>query len=263
MLEKLWVKKIFCQGCIATSKSPLSYLSLSDHYEQRARLFPAVLSFLPLLPVAITFSAPLLEWKALLAELGLGVVLAVGLSHVASAFGNRLQDKLWPDWPHDSPTNLRLHPDTKSVSVQQKQRWHHAIKSLLHLDIQKAVDMADPGELQATINDAITELRSRMWKTPEGKRVQLHNVDYGFARNLTGLCPVWMTFALSSLAGCWYAYFCNNGAILWAIISTGITIGGLVMAIVLPAYVRKRALYYTESFYSALIALSSSDQRLP
>ena len=241
------------------NKSWLNYFNLSDHYERKARFLPAVLSVLPLLPVATTFGVPLLEWgKFLIAGGGLGAIVAVALSHIASVFGNRLQDKLWPDWPHDAPTNRWLHPDEKSVSIQQKQLWYHAIKKLVKIDIQKAVDAGEPDELKATVNDAVKALRSRIWKTPEAERAQLHNVDYGFARNLTGLRPVWITFALSSLVGCWYAYIWENGTILWAIVSTVVAVGALVLAILLPGYVRKKAHYYAESFFAAVVALSAS-----
>ncbi|GAB6094082.1 hypothetical protein JCM14469_03340 [Desulfatiferula olefinivorans] len=246
------------------NKSWLNYFNLSDHYERKARFLPAVLSLFPLLPVAITVGVPLLEWgKVLIAGVGLGAVVAVALSHVASAFGNRLQDKLWPDWPHDAPTNRWLHPDENSVSIQQKQRWYQAIMSLVQIDIQKAVAAGDADELKATINDAVKALRSKMWKTSEAERVQLHNVDYGFARNIAGLRPVWMTFALISLVGCWYAYIWETGAILWALVSTTIALGALAMAILLPAYVRKRAHYYAESFFGAVAALGASGPQTP
>ena len=39
-----------------------------------------------------------------------GVVLA----SFASAMGNRLQDQLWPDWPFDAPTNVRLMPNNRT-----------------------------------------------------------------------------------------------------------------------------------------------------
>lgn len=246
------------------NKSWLNYVNLSDNYERKARFLPAVLSVLPLLPVAITFGAPLFEWvKLLIAGAGLGAVVAVAFSHVASAFGNRLQDKLWPDWPHDAPTNRWLHPDEKSVSVQQKQRWYQSIKSLVQIDIKKAVDAGEPDELKATINDAVKGLRGCIWKTPEAERAQLHNVDYGFARNLAGLQPVWASFAFINLAGCWYANIWHNGAILWAIVSSVVAVWALVLAALLPAYVRKKAHYYAESFFAAVVTLSDSRPRQP
>jgi hypothetical protein len=241
------------------TKSWLSYVNLSDHYERKARFLPAVLSVLPLLPLSAAFGGPLLEWVKLLgAGVGLAAVVAVAVSHVASACGNRLQDKLWPDWPHDAPTNRWLHPDEKSISVQQKQRWYEVIKDLLQLDIAYAVEAADPEELRAVINDAVQGLRNRLWKAPEAERVRLHNIDYGFARNLAGLSPVWITFALTSLAGCWVAYVWYGGAILWGIVSTIVALGSFALAGVLPRYVRRKAHYYAESFFAAVVALNSS-----
>lgn len=246
------------------NKSWLNYFNLSDHYERKARFLPAVLSILPLLPVATTFGVPLLEWSNLfVVGAGLWAIVAVALSHVASAFGNRLQDKLWPDWPYDAPTNRWLHPAEKSISAQQKQIWYQAIKKLVQIDIHKAVDAKEPDELKATINDAVKALRSRIWKTPEAERAQLHNIDYGFARNFTGLRPVWITFALSSFVGCWYAYIWDSGAILWAIVSSVVVVGALVLAPLLPAYVRRKAHYYAESFFAAVVAMNDSKSQQP
>ncbi|KKL80717.1 hypothetical protein LCGC14_2001970 [marine sediment metagenome] len=244
------------------NKSWLNYFNLSDEYERKTRFLPAVLSVLPLIPVSITFSFPLLEWIGLLiGGMGLWAIMAVATSHIASLLGNHLQNKLWPDWPYDSPTNLWLHPQEESVSVQQKQRWYQAINSLVNIDIQQAVDASDQNELKATINDSVMGLRSLMWKTPEAERVRLHNIDYGYARNLTGLRPVWITLALSSFVGCWYAYFWLNAAIFWAIMSSIVLVVALILAFLLPAYVRKKAHYYAESFFGAVIAISTSQSR--
>jgi hypothetical protein len=237
-------------------KSWLSYVNLSDHYERKARFLPAVLSILPLLPLSAAFGAPLMEWvKVLVAGVGLGAILAVALSHVASAAGNRLQEALWPDWPHDAPTNRWLHPEEKSVSTQQKQRWYRTIQSTLGLDIQAAVDAGNAGELKAVINDAVQALRNRLWQAPTAERMRFHNVDYGFARNLTGLRWVWGLFALGSLGGCWSAYIWYGRPIFWAVTSTVVALCAFALAIVLPRYVRRKAHYYAESFFEAGVTL--------
>lgn len=237
-------------------KTWLSYVNLSDTYERKARFLPAVLSLLPLLPVSAAFGAPMMEWmKVLVAGVGLGAILAVALSHIASACGNRIQEKLWPDWPHDAPTNRWLHPDETSVSQQQKQRWYEVIKDMLQLDIAYVIENGDSNELRAVINDAVRGLRNRLWKTPEAERVRLHNIDYGFARNLAGLRPVWLTFAFSSAIGCWAAYIWFDGVILWGVVSTVVAVGALALAAVLPRYVRQKAHYYAESFFAAAVAL--------
>ena len=241
------------------SKTWLSYVNLSDHYERKARFLPAVLAVLPLLPLSVAFGGPLLEWIKLLgAGVGLAAVVAVAVSHIASAAGNRLQDKLFPDWPHDSPTNRWLHPDETSVSEQQKQRWYQAIKAILELDIALAVDAGEASEIRAVINDAVQGMRNRLWKAPEAERVRLHNIDYGFTRNLAGLRTVWLAFAVVSFIGCWVAYIWFAGAFLWGIVSTSIVLGAVALAVILPRYVLRKAHYYAESFFAAVVEIAES-----
>jgi len=243
-------------------KTWLSYVNLSDPYERKARFLPAMVSVFPLLPLAAAFGAPFLEWVKLVGlGVGLGAIVAVAVSHVASAFGNRLQERLWRDWPHDSPTNRRLHPDDKTVSSQQRQRWYRAIKEVVRLDIQSAVKGGNAAELKAVINDAVQALRNRLWQAPVAERIRLHNVDYGFARNLAGLWPVWGFFALSSLVGCWTAYFLQGRPLIWAVVSTFIVLGAVCLAVVLPGYVRKKADYYAESFFEAVVMTTEAAAR--
>ena len=238
----------------------LSYANLSDEYERKARFLPAVLSILPVLPLLGSLGVPASEYvKVLLGGIGLGAIVAVGLSHVASACGNRLQARLWPSWPHDAPTHRRLHPDDTSVSSQQKERWYQAIKKVVQLDIEAAAEARDPNELKAVINDVVQALRSRLWRDPEAERVRLHNVEYGFARNLTGLWPVWGSLAAASLIGCWVAYIWYDGPFAWALIAVGIAFGVGALALSLPTYVRKRAHDYAESFLEGVVAISERE----
>lgn len=242
------------------TKPWLSYANLSDRYERKARFLPAFLSVLPLLPMSAAFSAPLLEWvKAVAAGVGVGAVLAVAISHIASACGNRLQLALWPDWPHDSPTNRWLHPEDQSVSVQQKQRLYRVIKSTLGLNIQEAIDGGNPTEVKTVINDSVGALRNRLWQMPLAERLRILNEDYGFARNLTGLRVAWCSFALLSMAACWYGFIWQGRPLLWAVVSTIVATVALLLAAFLPRYVRTKAHYYAESFFEAVVALGHAD----
>ncbi|MGD9724439.1 MAG: hypothetical protein AB7O59_24455 [Pirellulales bacterium] len=147
--------------------SILSFFNLSDHYERKARFVPAVLTLVFLLPAATALTIPLSEWlTALVGGIGVSAALAVGLSHVASAMGNRYQRHLWPDWPHDAPTHRRLHPSDTSHSQQQRDQWILAIKNLTGLDIAAAVTQSTPEGLDAIINDAVVQVRTRLWRSP-------------------------------------------------------------------------------------------------
>ena len=238
------------------AKSWLSYANLSDQYERKARFLPAVLSLIPLLPASAAWGGPFVEWlKLVLGGAGIGAVVAVGLSHLASAMGNQIQATLWPRWPHDAPTNRWLHPDEGKASKQQRELWYASLKRLVGVDIRGAV--ASGEEVEATINDAVSALRALLWDRTEAQRLRMHNVDYGFARNITGMRPIWMTFLVAGTAGCWVSYFVvGDEALLWAIVSTVLAMVLIPIGVwVLPDYVRTRAVYYAESFFGALTSL--------
>ncbi len=239
------------------TKQWLNYLNLSDDYERRARFLPAVLSLLVLLPLTSVLGLPVSAWlTALVGGTGIAAVLAVGLSHLASAFGNRLQQHLWPRWPHDAPTNQWLRPDDTTRSIQQKKTWYAAIKRLTSLDIEAAAPAADHAEIEALINDAVAQLRNRLWAREQAERLRIHNCDYGFARNLTGLRPVWLIFSVASSAVCWIAYFFAGTQLLWAVTATGVSAVTFVLAFaVLPDYVRRKAHHYAETFFATVLDL--------
>jgi hypothetical protein len=244
--------------------SALSYLNLSSHYERKARLLPGILSIMVLLPLAAAVGAPLIGWiTVVLTGLGLGAVAAVGISHLSSAAGNRIQRKLWPRWPHDSPTNRWLHPEDATRSAQQKKNLYAAIKRLTNLDIA-ATEPDKPGEMEAVINDAVITLRYRLIGSKHATRMDDHNADYGFVRNFTGLRPFWFSFAVASAVGCWVAYGWFAGALLWAIIATALAVALLpVGLVILPEYVRVRAGHYAESFLSATLELDRATSGSP
>jgi hypothetical protein len=236
----------------------LRYTSLSDHYERKARFLPGLLSLLPALPLGAAYGVSYEGWLALLAStVGVGTALAVLLAHLSSALGNRLQRKLWPDWPHDAPTHRWLQPDSEETSAQQRAIWYEAIRALTGLDIAAAAGRDDAGETRRVINDAVAALRTRVSRAPEGERVRLHLTDFGFARNLTALRPVWIPLSVLSAAGCWAGVIWLDCSLVWAVVSTGVAVVALPVGwFVLPDYVRLRSRQYAESFFEALVLLA-------
>jgi len=242
------------------SKSIFSYLNLSDRYERKARLLPAVLTLLLLAPPLIVLELTVSNWVGtLLGGGGVSAVMAVALSHLSSAFGNRYQQYLWPLWPHDSPTNIWLSPDNSFRSAQQKKIWYGAIHRLTGLNIEEAIKAGDHEELKAVINDAVTSIRNQLWSLDIAVRLQINNEDYGFARNLAGLRWVWVVFSTISATSCWVLFYMSRGELIWAIISSIFLIISIILGFfVLPEYVKQKALHYAESFFAAMIELDKS-----
>ena len=245
---------------MADSSKILSYLNLSDDYERKARFMPALLAICAFLPAALALSIPLLGWlTALITGAGVASIACVGISHLASAMGNRFQLKLYPEWPYDSPTNLRLSPFDSSSSKEQKHRWYSEIKAITGLNVQDA-PLADRKELERLINDAVTAIRTALWKHPNADRIHTHNAEYGFARNFAGLAPIWLTLSALSTGICWIAFGFLQGDIAWAIASSVITVGLLLLyRFILDDYVATKAEHYADSFFDALNLLNASD----
>ncbi len=230
---------------------------MSDPYERNARFVPAVLTILFAAPIAWAFDLPWSSWmQNLLGGVGIFALISVGLSHLASALGGRIQNHLWPRWPHDSPTNQWLHPNDTRCSNQQKTVLYGSIKRLTGLDIEHAIDENSPGDLEACINDAISELRNQLWNSEHSKRLQIHTRDYGFARNFCGFRPVWLFFAFTSAAASWWAWGFSTADLVIPIVATVEIIVALVLAFaILPNYVREKARHYAESFFAAVRAI--------
>lgn len=241
----------------------LKFFSIDNSYRRRARFYPALVTIAMLLPIAIMLGIPLSGWLVSMA-VGGGLAIstaAVGLiSHLAAAAGNRVQAKLYPRWPNDSPTNLRLSPSDTYSSKQQKQKWYEAIQRLTGIDIDSVA--TDDKEAERAINDAIVTLRTKVFHdNPLAERLDMHNGDYGQVRNFTGLRPVWLLTSLASCAGCWAVYWIRQEHIAMPVVSTALLIGCVLAAITLDNYVRQTARHYADSFFGTLDACDQAHQQ--
>nr|WP_281722673.1 hypothetical protein [Nitrosomonas nitrosa] len=239
-----------------SSKSLGKALNLGDSYNRKARFLPGVLSIAVLIPLSSAFGGPLIGWiSSLLAGAGLSALLGTAVSQFASLAGNRYQRKLWPRWPHDSPTNRWLSPNDTSRSQQQKKIWYSAIKRLTQLSISSVAKLGDAIELDRVINDSVSRIRNQLWRKPIADRLDLHNAEFGFARNLAGLRVIWLTAATVSCAGCWLGSTMYGTLRFWSVVSTVILAICIIFATCASAFVHQRADRYAESFFAALLAL--------
>ena len=231
----------------------LTILHLTDHYERKARLLPALLSFLVVLPPIAAVSTNAFTKLVGISTGGvLFAVISVGLAYLASAAGRHYEKKLWPNWPFDAPTNRWLHPNDTYCSREQKELWYRAIKFQTGLDIHEVAAKEDEPDLDRVINDAVRTLRIRFRQAGQGGLLSTHNIDYGFARNLAGLRTFWFPASVASVGATWALYFTTQSGLFWAIIASVVLLICLCALRILPAYVRQRADRYAESFFGAL-----------
>ena len=237
----------------------MNLLKLIDRYEIKARLFPALLACLPMAPGLAALGSTGFDWDPSLAsEGGIATMCLLGLCYLASAAGNRYQRKLWPRWPHDAPTNRWLHPDDTHLSTQQKLIHYKQILDLVGLDIQHASRTDDPTELEKTINDAVRNLRKRFKSISGRTLLQIHNEDYGFARNFAGLGPFWISFSIASSVLAWIAFVRTETGLIWAVVATIASVVAIAMVSPLKRFVHQRAEQYADTFLGTLAEVHST-----
>ncbi|WP_419927660.1 hypothetical protein [Candidatus Poriferisocius sp.] len=183
----------------------------------------------------------------------LTVVAWVGLAYFASAAGRRYERKLWPNWPHDAPTNLRLQPNDTNCSREQRDLYYEAISALVGLDIARTAEEGDEHRLKQITNDAVTGLR-HLFRTIDTKGLlSIHNEDYGFTRNLSGLAPFWFPASMASAAAAWAVFAIANSGLLLAILASITLIIALVLVTSRRSIVSHRAERYADSFFGTLV----------
>lgn len=243
--------------------SVLDLLHLTDSYERKARLLPALISGASLLPAIATASGSWLSWLlAIPIGIGAGAIFAVGISYVASAAGRAYERQTWHPWPDNAPTHRWLRPDDITCSKQQKEIWYDRIKIVSGLDIPTAAATGEV-ELNRVINDAVRSIRDRIRNSPVARMVSIHNEDYGFARNLAGLRPLWLPGSTASAIVTWAAFAIGETSLAWPVIATAAFGIALIALAVLPRFVRDRGERYAESLFGALEQLPTAGASSP
>jgi hypothetical protein len=93
--------------------------------------------------------------------------------------------------------------------------------------------------------------------------LDLHNGEYGFARNLAGLRWVMLSLAILGAAGSGTAWAAEHGSAWGSLINGLLLIFALSMFVWLPTYVERAGIRYAESFFSALLATAGKQTKEP
>jgi len=222
-------------------------LLLSDRYERRARLAPGLFAVAPIAVLAYSSASAELLWYQ---GLGLAVLieslLALLAGHLARALGAAAELRLFPD---GLPTHLWL-SSAGQRSEQQREQWRAALLSLTGLDIYAGNNVE---EERRVINDAVIQARGRLRERPEASMVQIHNEEYGFARNLFGLIPIWFVASAIGVVGTGLSLAYARGS--WLAFGTEVVLltACVSYAYVGKTYVRWAAERYAESLLSTLV----------
>lgn len=164
---------------------------VTDPYNRRARLQPALLALLPVGIVALIFFPGLESKAATLVGVAAYFGGATWLTQVGRARGKRQESKLFQSWGGMPSISMLRHRD-KRLNKLTKERYH----SFLSTHIQNIVLPSSEEELNnpETADEVYASANDWLLQTTRGqesaKLIFEENMNYGFRRNFWALRPV-------------------------------------------------------------------------
>lgn len=159
-----------------------------DNYTLKARFYPVVILFFPLILVGVFYSFEFKTVIHLLSSLGLVGALTYLFSQLGRDSGKLKEPSLWQSWGGaPSVQLLRLH--NSHIDQHTKKRYHQKLQLLCPVPTV-------PDLMLETSNPIDADEIYKAWtkyliaQTRDGKKFSLllkDNTSYGFRRNLWGL----------------------------------------------------------------------------
>ena len=173
---------------------------LTDSYDRKARLYPALLLIAPF--VAVLTAAVSAKYSALQAIVA-GAVSCGGaflLTQLARDAGKNLEPKLFKEWGGLPSITIFRHRDSRFDRITTA-RYHRAMASMVK-------PVKAPTEVEELENPPAADEVYAAWSnylrthTRDQKRFALlfkENINYGYRRNVLGLRPVAVAIAAAAL----------------------------------------------------------------
>lgn len=174
----------------APLKALADLMMLGDQYDRRARYAPAAFAVAPLAVAAFA-----MEPAQLGGLVGLGLASFVQITmtsfyaHIGRAMGTGHERRLTNRG--EMPMQRWLCPYNKEHSAEETSQWRAAVKKLLRLDYDTAAP--ECREYRRLGRDAFVGLQSALrvddsvTDKPARPLFRIHQEEYGFSRNLTGM----------------------------------------------------------------------------
>lgn len=228
-----------------------------DSYSLYARVCPAFITISPIIIAFTGYGIISIGWlKTIAFSGGIGSILTIALANLTRSFGKKFEEKLW-DKHGGVPTTRKLRIDDKTASKAQKQIWYKALKKLTKIDIPSAVAEEGKGQEDVIIEDAIRQIRNDIRGSSKAKMVNLHNKEYGFARNWAGMRWFFLSASILSFLASYIGSLYVDLSFAQLVVSGIILIAALFSTISLPYYVVGCGERYSESMLSLVAKLGN------
>jgi hypothetical protein len=180
--------------------------NITDPYQRKARMYPALLALFPAIATVILFFSPSASSLANVISVAASCGGLYLVSNLSRTLGKRLEPRLYASWGGTPTTQLLRHADA-TIEAPTKLRYH----SFLSKKIGAPLPARDQEKENPVAADEIyrSAVRWLLNHTRDEKFALLlkENIAYGFFRNAFGLKPVGIVVSV--------------GCILWVLAMQG------------------------------------------
>ena len=181
---------------------------LTDPYERKARLWPALLTILPLIVTIVLLYATILSALTNIALIMFACGALYLMGSVTRQQGKKMENKLYAEWG-GKPTTQLLRHSNKVIESISKERYHKFLSSKVNISFPSPeVELHNTKDADEIYQSAVSWLLNQ---TRDHKKFYLlfaENITYGFYRNALGIKPIGIIIAV--------------GTMIWILINYGV-----------------------------------------
>lgn len=173
---------------------------VTDPYERKARLWPALLALLPMvLAIWVLYGSALsvlTNIAVLIASCG-GLYL---LANICRERGKQLEPKLFKNWGGKPSTQLLRHTD-ETIEGVTKRRYHAFLSRRINTAFpDEAQELSDSRAADDVYQSGVRWILNQTRDTEKFGLLFAENISYGFRRNALGLRPVGLVVVIVAFA---------------------------------------------------------------
>lgn len=173
---------------------------ISNPYERKARLWPALLTLLPVVVLVSTLYVPFASLATNAVSLAISCGALYLLANIAREYGKRLEPKLFESWGGTPSTQILRHRNNH-YGTAIKTNFHAFLAAKLGVEFPDAkAETANPAHADDVYRSAVTWLLSQTRDTKTFDLLYRENISYGFRRNALGLKPLGLLISIGSIA---------------------------------------------------------------
>jgi len=230
-----------------------------NKYELNARIYPIIITLIPLLVIGIYFSIDYKNIYSALGGIGLFTLLSFVFGQLGRDNGKRAEKKLWNDWG-GAPTTQILRLTNDILNINTKKKAHQVLYEKTNIgsyDMEN-IEASDKDRADEIYDAWCYYLRKQTRDISKYKLIYLENINYGFRRNLWGIKSLGIIFVVLSLIIITTHSYLNNqilevpNYLLWVTLILLIFLLLFWVTVVTKDWIRIVAFAYAERLIEAI-----------